>query len=235
MKNVLLALLLPTLAVAAAFAGDEHPAATPPPEETPKAGTPAEVDDVVRGIDAQIEKAAIDKNQSGWRTHLTAPQVASFDPDKTYLWRLETSKGEMLFRLRPDVAPMHVTSTIYLTRMGFYDNLGFHRVITAFMAQGGDPLGNGMGGPGYEYGGEFSPAVKHDKPGLLSMANAGPKTDGSQFFITFVATPWLDGKHTIFGEIVEGMEALKALEAAGSESGRPKEALKITHATIEVR
>ena len=101
------------------------------------------------------------------------------------------------------------------------------------MAQGGDPTGTGSGGPGYQYAGEFSPKVRHDRPYLLSMANAGPNTDGSQFFLTFVPTPWLDGKHTIFGEVVEGQDTVKKLEAAGSPSGRPKEELKIIKATIE--
>jgi cyclophilin family peptidyl-prolyl cis-trans isomerase len=134
----------------------------------------------------------------------------------------------------PEVAPMHVSSTIYLTRLGFYDGTPFHRVISDFMAQGGDPLGTGRGGPGYQYGGEFDPKVKHDKPGLLSMANAGPGTDGSQFFLTFVPTPWLDGKHTIFGEVVAGKDTLHKLEELGSRSGRPKEPLEITKATISV-
>src|SRR5262249_18396763 len=125
--------------------------------------------------------------------------------------------------------------TIYLTRLGFYDGLTFHRVITGFMAQGGDPMGIGMGGPGYQYEGEFSDSVKHDKPGILSMANAGPGTDGSQFFITFVPTPHLNGKHSIFGEVIDGMDVLKKLEAAGSPSGKPSEPLTITKATIVVQ
>ena len=129
---------------------------------------------------------------------------------------------------------MHVSSTIYLTKLGFYDDLAFHRVITGFMAQGGCPLGTGTGSPGYSFGGEFDRSVRHDRPGLLSMANAGPNTDGSQFFLTFVATPHLDGKHTIFGEVVEGMDTVKKLEQAGSDSGTPREALEIEKATIEV-
>lgn len=133
----------------------------------------------------------------------------------------------------PDIAPMHVTSTIFLTRKGFYDGLSFHRVIPGFMAQGGCPLGTGSGGPGYQYEGEFSDDVKHDKPYMLSMANAGPGTDGSQFFITFKATPSLNGKHTIFGRVVEGKNVVKKLEAAGSSSGKPKEPLIIKKATIE--
>jgi cyclophilin family peptidyl-prolyl cis-trans isomerase len=102
------------------------------------------------------------------------------------------------------------------------------------MAQGGDPAGNGTGGPGYEYDGEFEGGAKHDRPGILSMANAGPGTDGSQFFLTFVPTGHLDGKHTVFGETVKGMDTLKALESAGSASGRTKEKLEITKATIRV-
>ena len=111
---------------------------------------------------------------------------------------------------------MHVTSTIYLTNLGFYDGLTFHRVIPGFMAQGGDPSGNGTGGPGYEYDGEFKGGAKHDKPGTLSMANAGPGHRRQPVFLTFVPTGYLDGKHTVFGETVKGTETLKALESAGS-------------------
>jgi cyclophilin family peptidyl-prolyl cis-trans isomerase len=102
------------------------------------------------------------------------------------------------------------------------------------MAQGGDPIGNGTGGPGYDYAGEFDPNVKHDKPGILSMANRGPNTDGSQFFLTFVATPHLNGRHTIFGEVVGGSDVLKELEKRGSQSGQTKEKLEIKKATIVV-
>ena len=140
-----------------------------------------------------------------------------------------------MVQLFPETAPMHATSTIYLTKLGFYDDLIFHRVISNFMAQGGDPLGNGSGNPGYKYAGEFEGNLRHDKPGLLSMANAGPNTDGSQFFITFKATPWLDGKHTIFGEVVEGLDTtLAAIEAQGSRSGQTKKAVKIVKATIRI-
>ena len=103
------------------------------------------------------------------------------------------------------------------------------------MAQGGDPLGNGSGNPGYKYAGEFDDSLSHNKPGMLSMANSGPNTDGSQFFITFTPTPWLDGKHTIFGEVVEGLDTtLVAIEALGSRSGRTEKEVKIVKATIRV-
>jgi peptidyl-prolyl cis-trans isomerase B (cyclophilin B) len=186
-------------------------------------------------IDQFIADQAIDTARSGWRLSLPRPPAVAFDDGSKYFWRLETSHGTMTVRLMADVAPMHVSSTIYLTRLGFYDGLSFHRVITGFMAQGGCPRGSGTGGPGYQYDGECDPAVRHDRPGLLSMANAGPGTDGSQFFLTFVPTPWLDGNHTIFGEVVEGTETLKALEQRGSQSGRPSEPLEIQRATIEVR
>jgi len=134
----------------------------------------------------------------------------------------------------PEVAPMHVSSTIYLARLGFYDDVIFHRVIEGFMAQGGDPLGQGTGGPGYQYDGEYHVSARHDRPGLLSMANAGPGTDGSQFFLTFVATPHLDDRHTIFGEIVDGMDTMKALEERGSGSGKTSERLEMRKTSIRV-
>ena len=186
-------------------------------------------------IDRFIAEQSIDTSQSDWRLQLPKPPSVTFDAGAEYLWRLDTNQGPMVIRLMPAVAPMHVSSTIYLTRLGFYDGLSFHRVISGFMAQGGCPRGTGTGGPGYQYDGEFDPAVRHDRPGLLSMANAGPGTDGSQFFLTFVPTPWLDGKHTIFGEVVDGAETLQALEQRGSQSGRTSEALELRRATIEVR
>jgi len=171
--------------------------------------------------------------ENEWKMKLTKPEQRQFDPNTEYFWVLETNKGNIRIKLLTDVAPMHATSTIFLTEKGFYDGTIFHRVIPEFMAQGGDPTGTGRGGPGYQYAGEINPNVKHDRPFLLSMANAGPGTDGSQFFITFKPTPWLDGKHTIFGEVVEGQDTVKKLEAAGSPQGTPKEELKIVKARIE--
>jgi len=170
---------------------------------------------------------------NAWKLQLKKPELMTFDSGKDYFWILETNKGTIRIKLMPDVAPMHVTSTIFLTKKGFYDGLIFHRVIPGFMAQGGCPIGTGTAGPGYKYAGEFKPNVKHDRPYLLSMANAGPGTDGSQFFLTFKATPWLDGKHTLFGEIVSGQDVMKKLEAAGSPKGTPKEKLVIIKGRIE--
>ena len=148
---------------------------------------------------------------------------------------LTLATGDVVIRLRPDLAPQHVARIVELANDGFYDGVVFHRVIPGFMAQGGDPTGTGRSGPGYQYAGEFDSKVKHDKGGLLSMANAGPNTDGSQFFLTFVATPWLDGKHTIFGEVVSGIDTLKKLEEKGTQGGQPTAPLKIVKATIEVQ
>ncbi len=191
-------------------------------------------DKVLLSIDTFIATRKINTSSAGWRLRLPKPPQATFESGRTYYWMLKTNKGMLKIALMPSVAPMHVTSTIYLTKLGFYDSLTFHRVIKRFMAQGGDPLGNGRGGPGYKYAGEFSASVTHNRAGLLSMANAGPNTDGSQFFITFVPTSHLNGKHTIFGEVKEGMDTLKALEAAGSATGRTSEKLFIEKATIVV-
>lgn len=185
-------------------------------------------------VDAYIASREIDRSLEGWRERVPPPPVLPFEPGHRYLWELETTRGPLVIRLLPEVAPLHVSSTIYLTRLGFYDSLKFHRIIPGFMAQGGDPTGTGGGGPGYRYAGEFDESVKHDRPGLLSMANAGPGTDGSQFFITFVATPHLDGKHTIFGEVVGGKSTLRRLEEAGSRSGRPTREIRIEKAAIRM-
>jgi len=199
------------------------------------AAAPA-VDAAVRSIDAQITKLAVDKKVAGWRTRLKLPAMAKFDPAKSYYARMGTNKGEMLIKFKPDAAPMHVTSFIYLARLGYFDGLKFHRVIKGFMAQGGDPLGNGTGGPGYQFNGEFSPTAKHNAAGILSTANAGPGTDGSQFFLMFKADSRLDGSYSVFGQVEEGLETLKAMEAVGNPGdGAPTQPLWITKVTIEVR
>lgn len=115
---------------------------------------------------------------------------------------LETNKGKINLVLTPDETPVTVANFLALSKKGYYDGVAFHRVIDDFMIQGGDPTGTGMGGPGYKFGDEIDSSLKHDRPGILSMANAGPGTNGSQFFITHKATPWLDGKHTVFGHVV---------------------------------
>ncbi len=191
-------------------------------------------DPAVAALDAFITQSKVDTSKSGWRTSLSKPPQPAFTAGKTYTWVLATNQGEIRVKLLADASPMHVASTIFLTRLGFYDGLSFHRVIPGFMAQGGCPSGTGRDGPGYKYAGEFSGKAKHDKPGMLSMANAGPNTDGSQFFLTFVPTTFLDGKHTVFGEVVSGHDTLKKLESLGSDSGATKAKLSIDKATIVV-
>ena len=192
-------------------------------------------DQAIKQVEQFVHQQNIDKAKQDWKTSLSQPAEFTFSQDKTYLWNLTTSKGDIVIELMPDVAPMHVSSTLYLTTLGFYDNTIFHRIIPGFMAQGGDPTGTGRGNPGYKYAGEFSDKFKHTQGGLLSMANSGPNTDGSQFFLTFTATPWLDGKHTIFGKVIQGMDVLESIESIGSRSGKTSEAVSIITATILVK
>jgi peptidyl-prolyl cis-trans isomerase B (cyclophilin B) len=221
--------LLPVVLTGCGPGASPAPAGPPPFAQRP--GEPA--------IEALVRFAAerkIDKTQDGWRTRLPQPPKVAFEPGKQWLWVLATSKGTVRIRFDPGTAPIHVGSTIYLTQLGFYDGLRFHRVIPAFMLQGGCPLGTGGGSPGYQYDGEIDPKIKHDRPGLLSMANTGqPRTDGSQFFITVKETPHLDGKHTIFGEVVSGMEVVRRIEVLGSDGGATVEPILIERATIEVK
>jgi peptidyl-prolyl cis-trans isomerase B (cyclophilin B) len=124
---------------------------------------------------------------------------------------LTTSKGAIEAVLYPSKAPVTVANFLNLAKRGYYNGLTFHRVIPDFMIQGGDPTGTGSGGPGYRFEDECTSDLKHDKPGIFSMANAGPGTNGSQFFITHVPTPWLDGKHTVFGSVTKGQEVVNAI------------------------
>ena len=125
---------------------------------------------------------------------------------------IRTTRGEIRIRLFPDEAPLTVANFVNLAHRGYFDGLKFHRVIENFMIQGGDPTGTGMGGPGYQFRDEFGPKLRHDSPGVLSMANSGPNTNGSQFFITHTQTPWLDRKHSVFGRVISGQEAVNAIQ-----------------------
>lgn len=156
------------------------------------------------GAAAQLEPAERNNMYS-------APPEMIIDPAKYYYATIKTERGDIKVQLFADRSPMTVNNFVFLAREGFYDNTTFHRVIDGFMAQGGDPTGTGMGGPGYTFADEFWPGATFDRPGLLAMANAGPGTNGSQFFITFEPTPWLNGNHTIFGEVIEGQEVLERL------------------------
>ena len=160
------------------------------------------------------------KGESVTQQYSSAPAM-SIDPSKTYTATFVMEDGsEFKVGLFADKAPNTVNNFVFLARDGFYDGVTFHRVIPGFMAQGGDPTGTGRGGPGYRFGDEFHPDLKHDRPGILSMANAGPNTNGSQFFITFVPTPHLDGRHAVFGEVVEGMDVVNAISPRDPATAR---------------
>ncbi len=150
-----------------------------------------------------------DKKIKQW----SSPPEMIIDTEKDYQAILHTENGDIKINLFEERVPNTVNNFVFLAKAGFYDDTFFHRVILNFMVQGGDPTGTGAGGPGYSFKDEFHEDLKHNKPGILSMANAGPNTNGSQFFITHVPTPWLDGKHAVFGEVIEGMDVLFSIEA----------------------
>jgi peptidyl-prolyl cis-trans isomerase B (cyclophilin B) len=136
----------------------------------------------------------------------------TIDPTKSFTATFETSRGTIVCKLFADQAPKTVNNFVFLVRDGFYDGTIFHRVIPDFMVQGGDPEGTGRGGPGYKFGDEVGPGKPKHKRGSLSMANAGPNTNGSQFFITHIVTDWLDGKHTVFGEVTSGQDVVDTIK-----------------------
>jgi len=162
----------------------------------------------------------------------STPPAMQIDSKKQYKAHMETDKGTMVIELFADKTPMTVNNFVFLAREGYYDGVIFHRVIDNFMVQGGDPTGTGRGGPGYKFGDEFHPSLKHDKQGILSMANAGPGTNGSQFFITHLPTPHLNGRHTVFGQIVEGLDVLMSIPARDPGNVNAP-AVKIIRVTIE--
>ena len=163
--------------------------------------------------------------------------------------KFSTSEGDFKVRLYDDKAPKTVANFVGLAegtqewtdpktrqqvKRPFYDGLIFHRVIDGFMLQGGCPMGTGVGGPGYQFADEFGPGLKHDRPGLLSMANSGPNSNGSQFFVTLVPTPWLDNKHALFGEVVEGMEVVQKIgKAPTGRNDRPVSDIVINSVQIQ--
>ena len=160
------------------------------------------------------------------------PPVMAIDPARQYRARIETDLGEIVIELFADKAPKTVNNFVFLAREGFYHGVIFHRVISDFMAQTGDPTGQGSGGPGYQFEDEFDPGLRHDGRGIVSMANAGANTNGSQFFITHRATPHLDGKHAVFGRVVEGLDVLMSIQPR-DPGNRGAPAARMIHVTIE--
>ena len=160
-------------------------------------------------------------------------QLEAQSTDDNPVATMVTSLGTMKIKLYPKQAPMTVSNFIELAKKGFYDGLIFHRVIDKFMIQGGDPKGDGTGGPGYTFKDEFHFDLKHDSKGVMSMANSGPNTNGSQFFITLAPTPHLDNRHTVFGKVIEGMDVLETIgKVETAESDRPEEEVKIKSISI---
>ena len=149
-----------------------------------------------------------------------APPSGALDASKTYTARFKTEKGDIVVQLYADRAQRTVENFVNLARAGFYDGTTFHRVIGGFMAQGGDLTGTGTGGPGYQFDDEFDPSLRHDAAGTVSMANAGPGTNGSQFFLTYGPTPHLDNKHSVFGRVTEGMGVLQSLRERDPQRDR---------------
>jgi len=156
----------------------------------------------------KINEEKLTMSNKQWDT----PPEVQIDPSKKYQIAIETNRGELVIELYPEHAPKTVNNFVFLSKEGFYDGVSFHRVINDFMIQGGDPTGSGRGGPGYRFEDEFSGnPLKHDR-GVISMANAGPNTNGSQFFITHSPQPHLDGKHTVFGKVITGLEIVDTIQ-----------------------
>ena len=183
------------------------------------AGSPDFFDLVIKIIDLQENM------------YTECPEM-TIDRDKQYIATLETSKGDVVIELYPDKAPTTVNSFVFLANDGWFDNIPFHRVIPGFVAQTGDPSGSGIGSPGYAFGNEINDLL-YDAPGLVGMANSGPDSNGSQFFITYDALPQLDGGYTIFGEVIEGLENVEALTAVDPQSGITDEPDTLISVTIE--
>jgi cyclophilin family peptidyl-prolyl cis-trans isomerase len=183
---------------------DERRSPTPPPPTpTPEPVTPA--------LDPSGVRLLADMPPEERADLFNTPPAMQLEPGKDYQARIATDKGDIVVDLFEEQAPNTVNNFVVLAGLGFYDNTTFHRVIENFMAQAGDPTATGAGGPGYRFADEFSPELRHDSEGVLSMANAGRNTNGSQFFITFEPTPWLDDMHTVFGKVIEGMDVVKSI------------------------
>jgi len=189
-----------------------------------------------RIADEAVRKGLIDPNQA-WKLTRMEPEPWEPDPRREYIWKLETrigdKEGVIRVRLWPDVAPANVRNIRYFTNTHFYDDLVFGKVVPGSIAEGGGPLKDGSGEPGYRYKSDITKDVKHDRPYLVGSVNHDKNVYGSQFYLTFKPAPELDGKYAIFGEVIDGKEVVDAIEAAGSADGRPEKTIKIVRASME--
>ena len=187
---------------------------------------------VLEIIDAYSDDHPIDFENPQWKLRVPRPPIVKFDPSRHYYWYLHTTEGVLKIELKPQWAPRRVAAILYLTKLGFYNGLTFHRIIPKFMVQGGDPLGTGGGGPGFLYPSEIHRKARHSKRGVVAMANFGPRSEGSQFYILLDEADHLDGRHTVFGQVVGGLGTLRSLEGYGSESGKPRKVVSINRAEV---
>ncbi len=231
--HLLTLLLFAALVMSACGASSEpssepaEPASEPTASASDPTATASEPAEASNGEAAALEPA--ERNNM----YDAAPEM-TIDPAAVYYATFKTEKGDMRVRLFAEQAPATVNNFIFLARQGYYNDTHFHRVLENFMAQGGDPTGSGAGGPGYQFQDEIVPSLQFDRAGLLAMANAGPNTNGSQFFLTLVETPWLNGNHTIFGEVVEGTDVLFSLTIRDPRSARASEFPGDLLITIEI-
>jgi cyclophilin family peptidyl-prolyl cis-trans isomerase len=211
------------------FAGNDEDRAAPTtgPTATPTTSPSAELP---VACDAKVPRAAEEE-----KPMFDAPPEMQIDPKKDYAAVMDTSCGPIELELFTKETPVTVNNFAFLAREGFYDGLTFHRVIPDFVLQGGDPKGDGTGGPGYQFEDEIVDRLKFNEPGLLAMANSGPGTNGSQFFITTGTPEHLNGLHTIFGRVTKGMDAVRQIEALGSPEGTPQARIYIERVKIEER
>lgn len=209
------------------------PTPAPPPTEAPPAiVAPTAVPAAVSGAEG-TPTPKIQVYQGLSFKQYAAPPLMTIDPSASYTATIRTNKGLIVLELFPDSAPKTVNNFVFLAEEKFYDGLLFHRVIEGFMIQGGDPTGTGGSGPGYRFGDEIDPRRVFSEPGKLAMANSGPNTNGSQFFITTVPTPHLNGAHTIFGRILNGQEVADAIsKVPKDQNGRPIQPITID--TIQI-
>lgn len=227
---------------AAPSEAETTPAASPSPTAEPATATPAPTEAAETAEPAepteQEPSSSVPENPADRNGMYSEPPEMQIDVDETYVAAISTAQGDIVVELFADKAPNTVNNFVFLARQGFYDNTTFHRVIPDFMAQGGDPTGTGTGGPGYSFPDEFHPDLRHDRAGILSMANSGPGTNGSQFFIIYEPTPWLDDKHSVFGQVIAGMDVLASLTvrdpAQATSPGDVIESIAITTGTLEI-